>query len=76
MIYSVDYLLKNKEAFEAEKRPLPALIVCDGFEAALKAAKKFESDNVTLFEVKPHVTHDAIIVARGYKGLATEKETA
>lgn len=77
MIYAIDYLLKSKEAFEAENRTLPSLVVCDGFEAALKIAKKFESENATLFEIKPHVGHDAIVIARGYKGLNhVEKETA
>ena len=53
MIFAVDYLLKNKEAFEAEKRTLPSFVVCDDFEAALKTARKYESENASLFEVKP-----------------------
>jgi hypothetical protein len=76
MIFQVDYLLKNEEGFKAEGRTLPVLVICDDFDSALKTARKFESANATLFEVKPHTPHNGIVIARGYKGLATEKESA
>lgn len=76
MIFEVDYLIKNKEAWEAEKRTVPSVVVSEDFDAALKTAKKFESTNISLLKVSPAVQHNAIVVARGYKGLSYEKESA
>ena len=78
MIFKLDFLLSSEEKFKAEGRTLPAFVVCDNFESALKTARKFESENATLFEIQPSVPHGNIVVARGYKGLTynENKESA
>lgn len=76
MIFSVDYLILNKDAYEAEGKAVPTLIVCDDFDTALKLARKYETQHTSLLEIKPNVSHNNIVVARGYKGLASSEKEA
>lgn len=74
MIYSVNYSIKDVEAYKAAGKTLPLLVVAETFDSALKTAKKFENDNASLLEVKIFADHNAIVVARGYEGLTVSKD--
>lgn len=52
MLYLVDYLLKNKEEFEKSGVKVPKYIVANDFNGALELARKYESENTSLLEVK------------------------
>lgn len=68
MIYSVTFFITDKEKFEAAKPVVPETIVSEDFDSAYKTASKFESDCLTLCELKV-VSNGHSAIARGYKGV-------
>lgn len=73
MIYRVDYLVKDKVKFNAAVTPVPTYVVADDFDGALKQARKFENDNVSLYECAIQLGNGSVTIARGFKGLSASK---
>ena len=73
MIYKVNYMVKDVEKFKTDGASVPNYVVAENFDSALKTVRKFESDNVSLYELSVHVDDKNIVLARGYVGLAASK---
>jgi hypothetical protein len=70
-VYRVDYLVPKDSA-----NKLPKYVVADSFDAALKAARKFETDKVVLYECAVQLSDGYVTIARGFKGLSASNEEA
>ena len=73
-IYKTDFLLSKDNVSPDTK--LPRYVVADSFDAALKAARKFETDNISIYECTVVHADGYVTVARGFKGLEASKNDA
>lgn len=68
MIYKVNYKIKEVEKFDKNNSGVPSYVVAEDFYSALKTAKKFETDNLSLLECTIHVNGEDVAIATGYRG--------
>lgn len=69
MIYKVNYMVSDVEAFKASKVVMPEYVVAASFKEALKKALTYETAHASLLEVALHVATSNIAVATKYKGI-------
>ena len=72
LVYRVDFLIDRNKTETAGK--LPTYVVADSFDSAVKTARKFERDGVTLYDCAAQLSGGYIAVARGFKGLGVSSE--
>jgi len=76
MLYKIDYSIKDLGKFDAKTTRLPKYVLAEDFYAAIKTAKKFETDNLTLMDCALYLGDGSVAVARGFKGFeAPSKDT-
>jgi hypothetical protein len=68
VLYRVDFLIA-KDKVDSSTVKLPKYMVADSFESAVKSARKFESEGITLYECAVQLNDGYISIARGFKGL-------
>ncbi len=66
-MYQVDYLVKDKEKYEKEGPKAPKFIVGKDFNDVLEEARKHETDNLSLYDVRLSV-NDEILLTKKCKG--------
>lgn len=69
MLFKIDYSIGNVEKFKTQGKPLPTYVVANGLEEAVKKAKEYEDENVTLFRCDLHMNDGHIVVAKKFKGI-------
>jgi hypothetical protein len=69
VIYKVEYLVSNTDKYKEDKPVLPMYIVAPAFKDAMIKALEYESDNLTLLEVKLATTVGNVAVTSNFKGV-------
>ena len=73
VIYRVDYLVAKGKPLGTK---LPRYVVAENFDTAVKTARKYETDDVALYECAAQLSDGYIAIARGFKGLGVANEDA
>ena len=73
MVYRVDFLLMKDKVNGGTR--LPKYIIADSFDSAVKAARKFESESISLYECAVQLSDGYVTIARGFKGLGASETT-
>jgi hypothetical protein len=74
-IFEIDYSLKDAEVFKAAPKDFPQYVVAENVFEAVKRAKEFEDDNLTLLKCNLVVNPSKVAVQKKAKGLQPTKET-
>lgn len=69
MIFKIDYVAHNADKFKADKPVVPMYVVASSFKDATTKAMEYESDNLTLLEVKLATQVGNVAVASNFKGV-------
>lgn len=68
-LYDVDYNVQDVEAYKANPPPLPTQVVASDFKTALALAAKYESDNLSVRELKLAKENIKLAIEEGYAGV-------
>jgi hypothetical protein len=74
-LYSVDYGVKDVEAYKANPPPLPKVVLASTLDNAYAIGKSFETDNLVLREVKVEQDNARVAIEAGYAGVVPAAPT-
>jgi hypothetical protein len=74
-VYEVDYSVKDMDKFKADPH-VPTTVVAENITEAVKRAKEFENDNISLLKCNLVGSPTRVAIQKKVKGLEPKKETA